>query len=281
MTHISFCDLIHWFQKIFSRYPLSHLSHLSAQFYTYFLVRQAVIWVLVNVPSGSLLTWIPVNILYCMFHLLIWGVGGLGLQQWMMQDSKTGGKMFSTQPFTKCCLLYFSRAEEDFMLQRLHKYWMWPLPACLPLSACLIAWLHANRGECWLSGSFAPCYAMPDLIHCSEARAGIPSCTWKQAVGRREEWDGEEGGTGDTMQHIEEKRVAIKDKSGNRRTEGECKLKCIWISDDNMKLAKTRITRNELHLRRKLDICCSLYEWLISVNRSWWFTVQEMTWWVC
>lgn len=68
------------------------------------------------------------------------------------------------------------------------------LPACLPFTSCLIAWLHANRGECLLSGSLTPCYVMPDLIHCSEARVGIPSCTWKWAVGRREEGDREKRG---------------------------------------------------------------------------------------
>lgn len=46
MTHISFCGLSH---------------HLSVQFYTYFLVRQAVIRVLINLPSGSLVSSISVS----------------------------------------------------------------------------------------------------------------------------------------------------------------------------------------------------------------------------
>lgn len=110
---------------------------------------------------------------------------------WWMQHSGTRGKMFSTQPFTRCGLLYCSMAGEEFILQRLHKYWMWPLHGCLPLTACLIASLHANRAECWLSGLSAPCYVMPGLIHCSKARVGIPSCTWKWAVGRRMEREAE------------------------------------------------------------------------------------------
>lgn len=43
----------------------------------------------------------------------------------------------------------------------------------------IIAGLHYKRGECCLPDSLTPSYITPDLIHCSEARAGIPSCTWK------------------------------------------------------------------------------------------------------
>lgn len=92
---------------------------------------------------------------------------------------------------------------------------------CLPLTACLIAWLHANRGECWLSGSFAPSYVIPDLIHCSEARVGIPSCTWKQAVGRNEkqgEW--EEGREGEHHAAQREKWVVINNKNRDRKSGG-------------------------------------------------------------
>lgn len=62
----------HWFYQILWRYPL---SHVSAHFYIYYLVREAVIWVLINVPSGAPVSRKPASILYFMFHLLIWGWG--------------------------------------------------------------------------------------------------------------------------------------------------------------------------------------------------------------
>lgn len=48
------------------------LSLLSTHFYSYFLVSEAVIRVLINVPSGSLISCITASILYCMIHHIIW-----------------------------------------------------------------------------------------------------------------------------------------------------------------------------------------------------------------
>lgn len=46
------------------------------------------------------------------------------------------------------------------------------LLAC-PLTASLIALLHANRDESCLSGLFTPSYIMAGLIHCSKRRDSL------------------------------------------------------------------------------------------------------------
>lgn len=72
MTHTSLCDRSHWSCQIAILKKLYLLSLLSTHFYSYFLVSEAVIWVVINVPSGSLISCITASILYGMIHHLIW-----------------------------------------------------------------------------------------------------------------------------------------------------------------------------------------------------------------
>lgn len=171
MTHFSLCDPSHWFYQIFWIYTP---SHLLAQFYTYLLVRQAVIWVLINVPLGT--SYIPESILYCLFSILI--LGGIWWKsEWCrIRFEDWRQNVFHTAVYSSAVYCTVEGLGKNLCCRGFINIGCGPR---LPLTACLIAWLHANRGECWLSGSFTPCYVMPDLIHCSEARVGIPSCTWK------------------------------------------------------------------------------------------------------